>query len=285
MSLGLVLVAAVGGAPVFLSGQEPGSVGGRVVTSTGELLRDATVSLRQESGQGWREVQRGTTGADGTFHFARVPAGRYSVVAAEAGYTMRQAPQLGAPGPDGAAGPEVDVGTSVSTLDVEVLLLRAGRISGRVVDLDGSGVRASLVLHRLSDTRVSSIAAFLQTAPDGRYALADLPPGNYLIEATVGAAGAPGTAAPGTRPTESQVRRAVALAATNFRRGWYPGVVDRQAAGVVAEVAGPDAIDDRAVVGRGELAGDGLLHVEALAENQRLGRAHRATWTDRRRAA
>ena len=239
-----MLFAAVGSAPVPLSGQEPGSVGGRVVTSTGELLRDATVSLRQESGRGWRELQRGTTGADGTFRFARVPAGRYSVVAAKAGYTMPQARQLGAPGPDDTPGPELDVGTSVSAPDVEILLLRAGRISGRVVDLDGSGVRASLMLHRLSDTRVSSIAAFLQTAPDGRYALADLPPGNYLIEATVGAAVTPGTVAPGTRPTESQVRRAVALAATDFRRAWYPGVADRQAAATITLAEGERAEAD-----------------------------------------
>lgn len=244
MSVGLlVLVAAVGGAPVPLSGQGAGSVGGRVVTSTGELLRDATVSLRQESGQGWRELQRATTAADGTFHFARVPAGRYSVVAAKAGYTMRQAPPPGVPGPDSAAGPEVDVGTSVSPLDVEVLLLRAGRISGRVVDLDGSGVRASLVLHRLSDTRVSSIAAFLRTAPDGRYAQPDLPPGNYLIEATVGTTVVPSTAGPGARPTESQVRRAIALAAMDVRRAWYPGVTERQTAATLTLAEGEQATD------------------------------------------
>jgi hypothetical protein len=163
MSLGLlVLVAAVGGAPVPLSGQEPGSVGGRVVTSTGELLRDATVS---------------------------------------------------------------------------------GRISGRVVDLDGSGGRASLVLHRLSDTRVSSIAAFLQTAPDGRYALADLPPGNYLIEATVGTMVVPGTTGAGARPSASQVRRAIALAAMDVRRAWYPGVTDRQTAATLTLGEGEHATD------------------------------------------
>ena len=48
------------------------------------------------------------------------------------------------------------------------------------------------------------------------------------------------------------------------------GEVHRQAAGLVPEVVGADLFDDRAVVGRGQLAGDGLLHVEALAEDQGL---------------
>ena len=46
--------------------------------------------------------------------------------------------------------------------------------------------------------------------------------------------------------------------------------VDGQAAGFELIVVGADVVDDRAVVGGGQLAGDGLLHVEALAEDQRL---------------
>ena len=41
---------------------------------------------------------------------------------------------------------------------------------------------------------------------------------------------------------------------------------------VVAVVAGADLVDERAVVRRGQLARDGLLHVEALAEDERLRR-------------
>ena len=47
--------------------------------------------------------------------------------------------------------------------------------------------------------------------------------------------------------------------------------MDGQPAGVVAVVVRPDAVDDRAVVGGRQFPGDGLLHVEALAEDQRLG--------------
>ena len=53
--------------------------------------------------------------------------------------------------------------------------------------------------------------------------------------------------------------------------------VEREAALVVAEAAGADLVDERAVVRRGELARDGLFHVEALAEDQRLRRAHFTT--------
>src|SRR5215203_2580492 len=49
---------------------------------------------------------------------------------------------------------------------------------------------------------------------------------------------------------------------------------DAQTARLVAIAVGAYAIDDRAVVGGGQLAGDRLFHVEALAENQRLGRMH-----------
>ena len=44
--------------------------------------------------------------------------------------------------------------------------------------------------------------------------------------------------------------------------------VDREAAGAPDEPGGADLVDDGAVVCRRQLAGDGLLHVEALAENQ-----------------
>ena len=52
--------------------------------------------------------------------------------------------------------------------------------------------------------------------------------------------------------------------------------VDDQPAAGVLEIARADTIDERAVVRRRELTRDGFLHVEALAENQGLGSAHRA---------
>ncbi len=50
--------------------------------------------------------------------------------------------------------------------------------------------------------------------------------------------------------------------------------VNRDAAGGVLVVVAAHAIDDGAVVGRRQLPGDGVLHVEAFAEDQRLGRRH-----------
>ena len=49
------------------------------------------------------------------------------------------------------------------------------------------------------------------------------------------------------------------------------GEVEREPPLVVAEVAGADLVDEGAVVRGGELARDGLFHVEALAEDERLG--------------
>src|SRR5205085_4807590 len=61
--------------------------------------------------------------------------------------------------------------------------------------------------------------------------------------------------------------------------------MEHEAARFEAEVVGADAIDERAVVRRRELTGNGLLHVEALAENQRLRRSHHPTFAAHRRAA
>ena len=53
------------------------------------------------------------------------------------------------------------------------------------------------------------------------------------------------------------------------------GEMDRDASRFVREVVGADLFDDGAVVGRRKLAGDGLLHVEALAEYEGLRRGPR----------
>ena len=47
------------------------------------------------------------------------------------------------------------------------------------------------------------------------------------------------------------------------------GEIESEPAGGELIVAGADLIDNRAVVGRRELAGDGLFHVEALTEDER----------------
>ena len=50
--------------------------------------------------------------------------------------------------------------------------------------------------------------------------------------------------------------------------------MDREPARAVLEIPRTNVVDDPAVVRRRELAGDGLFHVEALAENERLGGGH-----------
>jgi hypothetical protein len=48
------------------------------------------------------------------------------------------------------------------------------------------------------------------------------------------------------------------------------GEVDGQPARLETVVVGADVVHDGAVVGRRQFAGNGLLHVEALAEDQGL---------------
>jgi hypothetical protein len=52
----------------------------------------------------------------------------------------------------------------------------------------------------------------------------------------------------------------------------FAGEMDRQSSGAIGEIFRLDALDDCAVIALGEHAGDGLLQVETLAENQRRHR-------------
>ena len=75
-------------------------------------------------------------------------------------------------------------------------------------------------------------------------------------------AGARGSARPPGRRSRPRGRRR--------SRSRTPREMDGQPPFVVTEAGGADLVDEAAVIGRGELSRNGLLHVEALAEDQWL---------------
>jgi hypothetical protein len=60
--------------------------------------------------------------------------------------------------------------------------------------------------------------------------------------------------------------------------------VNGQPSGTVLKIVLADLVDDPAVIGRGQLSGHGLLHVEALTKNQGLRGGHESIAADRSRA-
>lgn len=135
-------------------------------------------------------------------------------------------------------GSDVEVTRGARTIDAKVVLYRAARISGQVVDLDGTAVAGSLNVYGLAGPlAVPVVMTLTQTGPDGRYEVTDLPPGDYLIEATMFLA-VPGAA---TAPARPQDRGAGRPLPPEIRRAWYPGVMDRRTASIVAVSEGQTA--------------------------------------------
>jgi len=80
-----------------------GSVRGRWTDRTGAPRSEAVLELERE---GWKEPARATTGGDGSFAFTLLPAGRYTVQAADRRYPRSQLAEL-----DLGAGAQVDLGS------------------------------------------------------------------------------------------------------------------------------------------------------------------------------
>jgi protocatechuate 3,4-dioxygenase beta subunit len=197
--------------PPANTGVGTGGIRGHVVGNDGRGLSHAQVRLMQ-AGFG----VRATTAADedGTYEFTDLPAGKFAVVASKMGYSPV--------GSDDS--PLALLLNSESTVDliegqtrdkVDVKLRRWGTLEGRVFDELGDPIQGAAVqlLHiRYENGRRRLVPAGGAAHPSddrGRYRIYALPPGRYVVSATVGdAADLPGYARsyfPGT-PTAGQAQ-------------------------------------------------------------------------------
>jgi len=144
-----------------------GMVSGRVVHGmTGDPVRKATVTLTLQ-----RTTLRGTTGADGAFVIAQVPAGEYRLVAVRTGFLRGTYPYA----------VKVDAGQTMTGL--EVRLTPQGVVTGKVVDEDGEPVEGATVavISAKASARRRGATQAGQTNDLGEFRITQVTPGKYLV--------------------------------------------------------------------------------------------------------
>jgi len=243
MRLTLAFVAALLVAvPANAQVQTPGDTGriaGHVVGTYSELMPSVTVTLGRRNDQGVSfPAQTVKADSSGAFSFDQLPPGRYRVMASRPGYTARQTPNPEAePGDFFEIGPAVTLTDGAQVLDVQVLLHRAASIAGRIIRPDGS-VAPGVRVQAFSGLR-PLIEAQTTSQFDGRYEIAGLPPGEYVV----GAMNVPmptRRSFDATQVTREEMNRAVANAGTAH---WslYPGVPESEPGTAVTVLEGVNA--------------------------------------------
>jgi len=207
------LALRAGGQPPARSPLPAGTavIRGRVVRSDGRPLPRATVQIAGAE----RRVQRTeTTDADGRFEFTALTADVYTLSARKPGYLELQFGQRR----------PVDHGRPIALVDgetrdrVDIALPRNGAIAGRVTDengdaIEGVSVRVLRVAYAADRRLLLEVpsAQARQTNDLGRYRIYGIPPGKYIVAASVGVRGgvagfayAPAFFPGGSSPTDAQ---------------------------------------------------------------------------------
>jgi predicted outer membrane repeat protein len=161
------------------------SIRGLVTTAdTGAPLRGAEVRLSSRGSYN-RLV---TTDGDGLFNLRDLPSGEYQLTVSRAGFTSMtfgQRRPLETPTPI-----KLSEGASFTA---NVALTRGGAIRGRIVDEFGepiAGTRIQVLRSRMvqGQRRLQSTGPGDQTDDTGEFRVYGLPPGDYYVTASTGAA-------------------------------------------------------------------------------------------------
>ena len=158
----------------------PGSLEGRVMSTTGEPLRKVSVSLRA-NGRGVGSYAT-TSATDGSFRFPSVDQGTYALVGERTGYVREI---LSTPGGQTKV---IEVVSEKNTGGIELKLTPQSVIAGHVFDEDGDPVQSVNVevwrytyprgRRQLTQTQNGS------TNDLGEFRIANLAPGRYYVSAT-----------------------------------------------------------------------------------------------------
>jgi hypothetical protein len=183
---------------------------GRITGTGGLPLAHATVTaqVRVDLGAGrFRTEPRSTTTADdGQYELNNLPAGQFRLAASKLGYTTLQYGQRAGD----ADGSTVDVGDAQVRTRIDIGLPRNSNVMGRVVDefgdpVENAAVTLSQIKYQAGRRRLVSVSGMSGRATDdlGRYRIYAVPPGEYVVNASVGQVVAfqPSTGLSGYAPT------------------------------------------------------------------------------------
>jgi len=137
-------------------------VAGRVVDEAGNPV--ASAQLLMVAGRSFTDVLTALSGADGAFHFDGVQAGTFRLTARKIGY---------------ASNPQGDTVTvsNASVSGLEIKLAAGGSLTGKITGVDFS---------QLSRVRVVANGVRPgQLDADGIYRILNVPPGDYVVSASV----------------------------------------------------------------------------------------------------
>jgi protocatechuate 3,4-dioxygenase beta subunit len=186
-----------GGAAVDAAARKTGAIRGRVVSTDGRPVTHAQVRTvsRVVAAAGAPPAPFAsvtvTADDDGRFELPDLPAGSFQITASKTGYSMPGSPSPFAPPPLGV-GPTVDLGDGETRERVDVTLARWSAMNGRVFDELGDpvqGVSVQLLQVRYQAGRRRLVAAGAASIPSddlGRFRVAPVSPGQYIVSATVG---------------------------------------------------------------------------------------------------
>jgi protocatechuate 3,4-dioxygenase beta subunit len=161
------------------TGPATGVIRGRVASTDGRSVPRAQLRLAVQGDP--RQSQTALADRDGRFEFTSLPPGTFRIIANKAGYesTLENPPKI-----------EVREGETRERVDVT--LTPWGSLAGRVFDEDGdpmqgASVRVLQVRYQAGRRRLVPAASAPRLTDDlGRYRLHDLPPGAYIVSASVG---------------------------------------------------------------------------------------------------
>ena len=152
-----------------------GTIRGRVWTVEGTPVAAATVGASNKAG-GWNEL----TDAEGRFEFDGLPPGTFIVAALKPGFRPAIVP-------DDRSFARVTIGSGQDTADLDLTLVRNGLISGTITDeygdpLQNARVRVTTMAGANAGSQVAGMPP-VSTDDRGRFRVADVTPGSYLVSA------------------------------------------------------------------------------------------------------
>ncbi|HEY0873346.1 MAG TPA: carboxypeptidase regulatory-like domain-containing protein [Vicinamibacterales bacterium] len=155
---------------------------GHVFSTDGRPLRRA--QIRAAAGDP-RDAPTTTTGLEGEYELRDLPAGRYTIRVTRNGYLPAQYGEEAY----GQAGTPITLADGATVEKIDVVMQRAGVISGRVTDETGDpaagvDIRAMQMQYFRGKKRIVPVSTWpvhVTTDDSGQYRFTGLPPGEYFV--------------------------------------------------------------------------------------------------------